>query len=222
MKKICFLVFLGVYSFHLHAQNSIGIDAGYIRTHTSVAEYIRTGRSTSLLDSVALSPDLGSFQAAFRVSIDLGKRFFFSPGFHYARKGLKKVSFNDSINYYVDAIQHYAGFSLMTGYQFDFKKSRFGIFLETGPLIDFAVGKPNNGSLFSGSQNRIFMPFTRYNEVDFSWTIEAGPTYKIGPGKAMVRLTYRYGLSDVLEDTFIIGRSSSFGISAGYSMNLGK
>jgi len=223
MKKICFIFLIGFLSVQLHAQNSIGIEAGYLRTHTSVAEYLRPGSSYNLLDVVSLNPDVGSFQAAITAEIDMGKRFFLSTGFHYGRKGLGEVSISDSARtYYVNPIQHYVGLSVMIEYHYRFKKSKFGILLETGPLIDFAVGKPNNGALYSGTYYKYFMPFSRFNEVDLSWVADIGGTFKLGPGDVVLKLSYRYGLSDVIEDAFIIGRSSSYGISVGYSFRLGK
>ena len=223
MKKICFIFLMGLISIQLHAQNSIGFEAGYLRTHTSVAEYLRYGSNYNLLDVVLLNPDVGSFQAAITTDIDMGKRFFLSTGFHYARKGIGEVSISDSsTTYYVNPTQRYVGLSIMIKYHYRFKKSNFGILLETGPLVDFAVGKPNNGALYSGTYYKYFMPFSRFNEVDLSWAADIGGTFKLGTGDVVLKLSYRYGLSDVIEDAFIIGRSSSFGISAGYAFRLGK
>jgi hypothetical protein len=223
MKRVVFVLLMGLSIMHLRGQNSIGVDAGYLYTHTSVAEYVRTGRTDNLLDSVTLSPNIGSFQAALRADIDLGKRFFLSTGFHYSRKGMSEVAFSDSVTtYFVQASQHYVGISLMLEYHLRFRDSKFGMIFGTGPQVDIAVGKPNDGALYSGSYAKFFMPFSRYNEVDLSWVAMAGATYKFGPGDVVVKLTYQYGLSDVLEDAFVIGRSSSFGISAGYSLKLGK
>ena len=66
------------------------------------------------------------------------------------------------------------------------------------------------------------MPFSRFNEVDLSWMSEAGVSYKLGPGDVVVRLSYLYGMSDVLEDAFIVGRSMSAGITVGYSFKLSE
>ena len=223
MKKISFIISLGILSLCLRGQNTISIEAGYLMTHTSVAEYLRPGFTYDLLDVVYVDPNVGSFQAAVTTGIDLGSRFFLSTGFHYSRKGLNEVSVSDSgMTYYVQATQHYVGLSMMVGYHYRFKKSRFGLLLETGPQIDYAVGKPNDGSLYSGTYSKYFMPFSRFNEVDLSWAVDAGATCKLGPGEVVLKINYRYGLSDVLEDTYVIGRTSSFGITAGYSVKLSK
>ncbi len=221
MKQLFLFLLLGLVSIPVMAQNAVGFDAGYLRSHTSIAEYIRTGRSTSLLDSVSIDPDYASFQAAFTTDIDLGKGLFLSTGFHYVRKGMKRVAFSDSATtYYVEATQHYVGLSVLIEYHYKIKKSRFGIFAGAGPQIDFAVGKQNNGVLFSGKGTNLLMPFCRFSETDLSIAAEAGPSYKIGPGDLIVKFCYHYGLSDVLEDPYVIGRSSSFGISVGYMVKL--
>jgi Outer membrane protein beta-barrel domain len=223
MKKIFILLIVGMISFNMSGQNSISFDAGYLRTHTAVSEYLGYDGISTLLDSVKLDPNIGSFQAALNVNIDLGRRFYLAAGFHYARKGMSDLEYSDTVTtYFVKPAQHYIGISLLVGYHYRFRKSKFGVFLATGPQVDFAVGLPNNGALYSGGYTKFFMPFSRYNEVDLSWAVEAGPSFKFGPGEIIVKVCYRYGLSDVLEDAFIIGRSSSFGISAGYSLKLGK
>ena len=223
MKKICFIIIFGFASAHLPSQNTIGFEAGYMRSHTSISAYFRTGFTYDLLDVVYVDPNVGSFQAAVTTGLDLGKRFFLSTGFHYSRKGLKEVSVSDSgRTYYVQATQHYAGISMMIEYLYRFKNPKFGVLLETGPQVDFAVGLPNNGALYSGTYSKYLMPFSRFNEVDFSWAVDAGFTYRLGPGDIVVKVSYRYGLSDVIEDTFIVGRSSSFGTTVGYSIRLSK
>ena len=224
MKKAILIVFISWVSLHLQAQNSIGLQVGYLGTYTSVAEYIRVGRSGYLLDSMSLAPFISSLQAAFNADIDMGKNFFLSTGFHYSSKGLSDVTFYDTSNlvWSTAARQHYLGISLLFGYHFHFKQSKWGLQFATGPQADFAVGTPNNGALFSGSFSRFFMPFSRFNEVDLSWVAEAGCSYKLGPGVVIGKLTYQYGLSDVLEDAFIVARAQSFGISVGYSILLSE
>ncbi|MFZ4521502.1 MAG: outer membrane beta-barrel protein [Bacteroidales bacterium] len=225
MKKIIVILFFSWISFNmLQAQNSIGVQVGFLGTHTSVAEYERIARQDHLLDSVDLKPDVGSVQAAVNVDFDLGKNFFLSTGFHYARKGLANVTFTDSIGWLwsTAARQNYMGISMLLGYHFHPRNSKIGLQLAAGPQVDFAVGTPNPGALFSAPYYRFFMPFSRFNEVDFSWVAEAGATYKAGPGNIVVKLSYKYGMSDVLEDAFIVARTMSYGVTVGYSLRLSK
>jgi hypothetical protein len=224
MKKMILLIFIGLISFQLDAQNSIGFQAGFLGTYTSVAEYTRTGRTDYLLDSVSLDPMAGSFKASINADIDLGKNLFLSTGFHYCNKGLANVTFTDSTGWpwSTAARQKYLGISMMIGYHFHFSKSKLGLQIATGPQADFAIGTPNGGALFSGPYYRFFMPFSRFNEVDLSWATEAGLTYQIGPGDVVLKVSYLYGLSDVMEDAFVVGRSMSFGISVGYAFRLSK
>lgn len=222
MKKTILILIIGWISFQLQAQNSIGIQVGFLGTHTSVAEYERIGRRDYLLDSVAISTNVGSIQVAIDVNLDIGKNFFLSTGFHYSNKGLANVTFTDSSGWpwSTAARQHYIGLSVLIGYHIHFHDSKFGLQLATGPQADFAIGTPNGGTLFSGPYYRLIMPFSRFNEVDLSWVAEAGCTYKLGPGDIVLKATYHFGLSDVLEDAFIVARSMSFGASVGYSFKL--
>jgi hypothetical protein len=167
---------------------------------------------------------VGSVTAAVNVDIDLGNSFYLSTGFYYSNKGLANVTFTDSTGWpwTTAARQHYVGLSMLVGYKVHFKESRFGLQFATGPRVDFAVGTPNPGTLFSGPYYRFFMPFCRFNEVDLSWVAEAGVSYKLGPGDVIARLSYLYGLSDVLEDAFVVGRSMSLGLTVGYSFKLSE
>ncbi len=224
MKKTIFLLILSWITFLSQAQNSIGIQMGFLGTHTSIAEYERIGRRDFLIDSMSLSKNVGSFQAAIKVDIDLGKNVFLSTGFHYSYKGLANVTFTDSTGWpwSTPARQHYLGISVLLGYRYHFKQSKWGIELSTGPQVDFAVGTPNGGALFSGPYYRFFMPFSRFSELDASWVVEAGARYKLGPGDLVLKINYLFGLSDVLEDPFVVGRSTSLGLSVGYSFPLSK
>ncbi len=222
MKKTILLLIICWTSFWVEAQNSIGIQVGFLGTHTYVAEYERIERRDFLLDSVSLNVNVGSLQAAVNMDIDLGKNLFLSTGFHYSNKGLANVTFVDSTGWpwTTPARQHYVGISLLLGYHFHFKQSKFGLQFATGPQIDVAVGTPNDGALFSGPYYRFFMPFTRFNEVDLSWKAETGCSYKIRPGDVVLKASYHFGLSDVLEDAFIVARTMSYGISIGYAFKL--
>lgn len=203
-------------------QNSIGLQVGFLGTHTSIAEYERINRHDYLLDSMSLKTNVGSVMAAVNVDIDLGRNFFLSTGFNYCNKGLANVTFTDSTGWpwTTPARQHYAGLSMLVGYHFHFRDSKLGLQIATGPKIDFAVGTPNGGVLFSGPYYRFFMPFSRFSEVDLGWMAEAGLRYSLGPGDMVFRLSYVYGLSDALEDAWVVGRSMSLGITVGYAFKL--
>jgi hypothetical protein len=224
MKQIALSVLLSWISFQLLAQNSIGIQVGFLGTHTSIAEYERIERHDYLLDSMTLSTNIGSVQAAINADIEMGKNFYLATGFHYSAKGLSEVVFTDSIGWpwTTPAKQHYVGLSLQLGYLIPLKDSKISLRFSSGFKADFAVGTPNGGALFSGPYYRFFMPFSRFNELDLTWLTEAGAGYRLGPGEVILRLSFQYGLSDVMEDAFVIGRTMSGGITAGYSLKLSK
>jgi hypothetical protein len=222
MNKTILIIFFTLIVLGLQSQNSVGIQFGFLGTNTRIAEYERIERHDYLLDSVTLSPTVGSFQAALNVDIDLGRKFFFSTGFHYASKGLANVVFTDSTGWpwQTPARQNYVGLSTMIGYHIPLKNSKFSLQAATGLKADFAVGTPNGGALFSGPYYRFFMPFCRFNEVDLSWVAEGGVNYKLGPGDVVLKAIYQFGLSDVMEDAFVVGRSISLGLIVGYSVKL--
>lgn len=219
-----FVIMIACTLSQLHAQNTIGLQVGFLGTFTSIAEYPRIGRLDYLLDSMTINSNVGSIQAALQTEIDLGRGLYLSPGFHYCQKGLAEVDFTDSTGYiwYTPARQHYGGLSVLVGYKIFFSNSHFGIRFATGPQVDFAIGAPNEGSLFSGPYSRFFMPFSRFNEVDVTWRGEFGAFYALGPGAVEMKLNYQYGLSDILEDPFIVARSQSMGITFGYTLYLSK
>ncbi|MDP1622232.1 MAG: hypothetical protein Q8M08_07820 [Bacteroidales bacterium] len=222
MKKLILILFLSCISFQLISQNLIGIQAGFLGTHTRIAEYERIGRMDYLLDSMSFRTNVGSVLTAIHVDVDLGKNFYLSTGFSYSNKGLANVTFTDSVGWpwQTAARQNYIGLSSLIGYRFHFNQSKFGLQIATGPKVDFAIGRPNPGALFSGPYYRFFMPFTRFSEVELSWVGEAGLSYKLGPGDIMLKVTYFHGISDVLEDAFTIGRTISGGITIGYAVRL--
>jgi len=224
MKKIILYTVFLLMVCQLKGQNSIGLEVGFLGSQTRIAEYLRPDQQDYLLDFVSLNQYAPSLHAAIIAGLDLGKDFFLSTGFHYEQKGLSKVSYTDSnqVVYDVKALQNYLGLSLMIQYRLHFRESKFGMLLGTGPKFDFAVGTPNGGALYSGKYRKYLMPFSRFNEVDVSWGAEVGGTYSAGPGDFILKISYLYGFSDVLEDAFIVGRSQSLGISIGYSFNLSR
>lgn len=223
MKKILPFILLCLFLAQAYAQNNIGLRVGFLGTQTRIAEYPRPEVTDYLLDHVTINKLAASLHVALSADLSLGKNFSLSTGFHYERKGLSNITYVDSVNdpWVVNAYQHYIGLSMMIQYNLHFRESKFGMIFATGPKFDFAVGTPNQGALFSGKYRKFFMPFSRFNEVDLSWGAEVGGTYRLGPGDFILRLTYLYGLSDVLEDAYIIGRSQSIGLSIGYSIRLG-
>ncbi len=222
MKKTLLILLLAWVLGPATAQNFIGLHIGYLGTHTSVAEYERIDRFDFLLDSMSIRPDVGSIQAEVNAEFGLGKRLFLSTAFHYSNKGLANVTFTDSTGWpwQTPARQKYMGFSVLIGYKLPLGKGRFGLIAATGPRLDVAVGTPNGGALFSGPYYRFFMPFCRFSEIDFGWAVQAGATYRLGPGEVRVKLDYHHGLSDVLEDAFVVARSMSYGATVGYAVKL--
>ncbi len=222
MKKLLLLLIITLSLGSLQAQNSFSLAAGYLFTHTSVAEYKRPDYNYYLLDYVTIDPNKSSFHASLNVDLDLGNRFFFSTGLHYQEMGMSNISFIDTLNdfYSFTANQHYIGWSLLLKYHYKFKDSKFGIFAGVGPKVDFAVGYLNIAEQAPFRATNSMTPFARFNTIDFSIAVEVGATYKLGPGSLFAKINYFQGLSDVMRDDYVVGKTISVGVDVGYSVNL--
>ncbi|MFC2101479.1 outer membrane beta-barrel protein [Bacteroidota bacterium] len=222
MKKFLFVVILTSFIGSLQAQNNISLAAGYLFTHTSVAEYQRPENNYYFLDYVSIDPNRSSFHASLNIDLDLGNRFFFSTGMHYQQMGMSNISFTDTLNDYFSysAKQNYIGWSLLLKYHYQFKNSNFGIFGGVGPKVDFAVGYLNIAEQAPYRAANSMTPFARFNTIDFSIAVEVGATYKLGPGSLFAKINYFQGLSDVLRNDYVVGKTSSVGIDVGYAVNL--
>lgn len=222
MKKLLFLLVIICSLGSLQGQNSFNLSAGYLFTHTSVAEYQRPENNYYFLDYVSIDPNRHSVHVSLSADLDLGNRFFFSTGIHYQEMGMSNISFTDTLDdfYSYKANQHYIGWSLLLKYHYQLGDSRFGIFAGVGPKIDFAVGYLNIAEQAPYRAANSMTPFARFNTVDFSIAVEAGATYRLGPGSLIAKINYYQGLSDVLRDDYVVGKTISVGVDVGYSLNL--
>ncbi len=218
---ICMVTFVLMMN-GLAAQHRLGIQSGYLINYTAIAEYERIDRHDFLLDSVDLTKTTGSVHAALFVESALGKGLYLHTAFFYQRKGIDAVRFTgeDGYTWRSDARQHYAGIREMIACRGAIRGGKAGWRIATGLGIGFTVGTPNGGALFSGPLYRFFMPFCRYNQVDMGWITEAGLSYRLGPGDLECKLGFEYGLTDVMEDAFIIGRPISGSVMVAYSIPL--
>lgn len=221
MKKLLTLILIIGAAGPLKSQNSISLAAGYIYTHTSVAEYQRPDYNYFLIDYVSLDPNRSSFHAALNADLDLGNRFFLSTGLDYQQMGMSNVSFTDTLNvfYSYSAKQNYIGWSLLLKYHYQFRESKFGVFAGVGPKVSFAVGYLNVAEQAPFRAANSMTPFARFNTIDFAIAVEAGATYRLGPGSIFAKVNYFQGMSDVLRDDYIVGKTISLGVDVGYAVN---
>jgi len=63
-------------------------------------------------------------------------------------------------------------------------------------------------------------PFARFNVVNFCIAVEAGTTFELGPGQLFAKINYFQGLSDVMRDDYVVGKTISFGVDVGYTIPL--
>ncbi|MBC8315068.1 MAG: hypothetical protein H8E51_06155, partial [Bacteroidetes bacterium] len=72
MKKLLVLLILVFSLGTLQGQNSFSLAAGYLFTHTSVAEYKRPDYNYYLLDYVSIKPNRSSVHVSLTADLDIG------------------------------------------------------------------------------------------------------------------------------------------------------
>jgi len=218
MMKYIFILLISTISTIALSQNQIRIRGGVLSTNTSVSEYNR-GLDYFYYDSVTLFTQVTQPQINIDIDIDLGKRFFLSTGLGYSKKGIEGVQY-DNGGYWYAANQEYLGMNIQLKYHYKFKGEKLGVFVATGFKSDFAVGGPNNAQIAIVEGSEYFQAFGTISQVDFSLHTVFGLSYKLGLGDITIDVNFQNGLSDILEDQFIVGRTFSVGSSIGYSFYL--
>jgi len=160
--------------------------------------------------------------AALEIDVDLGKNFLLVTGFGYDRKGLKEIAHTDifGITRSKEARQNYLGLHLQLKYHYHFNESKIGIFLGTGPKVDFAIGGSNYAEFSLSRGSDFYHVFGSFNVVEFLWLTNLGVSYKLGPGELIFDVNMLNGLSDAIRNRFVIGKSNSIGAAIGYSFYL--
>lgn len=222
MKKLFFLLaFCGLIGSAV-AQNQIRLKAGFLSTYTGIAEYVEPGNNYFLLDSVQYKQRVSSALAALEMDVELGKRFFLVTGFGYSRKGLPEITHTDFLGNTRSrsAFQNYLGVNFQLKYHYRFKECKFGLFLATGPKVDFAIGGPNYAEYSTVTGSEHFQAFGTFNIVEFVWYTNLGVSYKLGSGDLILDMNMMNGLNDVFQNKYLVGRTLSIGVSVGYSFYL--
>ena len=215
MKKYLFFSIIIMFTLSAQGQNQLRIRGGVISTNTSVSEYSR-GINYFYYDSVTLDTRTTSPQATIDIDLDIGKGFFLATGLSYSKKGLPSIYYING-DYWYDAYQYYLGMNFQLKYHYKFRDEKFGIFGAAGFKTDFAVGEPTNAQVATDEATSYFHSFGTFNQIDFSLATLIGCSYKLGPGDITLDLNFQEGLSDVISDQFIVGRTFSVGICMGYS-----
>lgn len=215
--NLLFIIFCLIFSFSF-GQNQIRIRGGVLSTNTTVSEYSR-GLDYFYYDSVALDTRRTTPQVSIDIDVDLGKRFFITTGLGYSRKGMPSIYYTNG-GYWYPAKQEYMGMNFQLKYHFKFNDKRFGVFGAAGFKADFAVGGPNDAQIATVVGREYFHAFGFFNQVDFSLHTIMGISYKLGPGDIILDAIFQNGLSDIISDQYIVGRTFSIGASIGYSIYL--
>jgi hypothetical protein len=200
------------------AQNQLRISGGVLSTSTTVSEYSR-GLDYFFYDSVFLDTRVTRPAVNIDVDIDLGKHFFFTTGLSYSTKGITSINYT-KVAYWYGAQQEYIGLKINLKYHHKFSDGKFGIFAAAGGKADFTVGGPTSAEIAILDGAQYFQAFGTFKPVDFSLLTNFGISYRLGPGDIILDISFQNGLTDVLEDQFIVGRSFSMGAGIGYSLYL--
>lgn len=217
MKYLLFIVFF-IITLSSHGQQQIRIKGGVLSTNTSISEYSR-GLSYFYYDSVTLDTRRTTPQLNVEIDIKLSKDFYLTTGLGYSRKGLASIYY-DNGDYWYAAKQEYMGMIFQLKYHRKFKNEKFGVFGAAGFKVDHAVGGPNGAQIATDGASDYFHAFGTFNQVDFSLHTLVGLSYKIGPGDIVFDFNFQNGLSDVMKDPFVVGRTFSMGAALGYSFYL--
>ena len=218
MNKYVVFICLHVIICQAFGQNQIRVRGGILSTNTTVSEYNR-GLSYFYYDSVTLDTRRTAPQAGIDIDIDLGKRFFLTTGLGYSKKGIPSVYYING-GYWYSAKQEYMGMNFQLKYHYKVNHKKFGIFVAAGFKTDFAVGGPNNAEIASVAGKTYFQAFGGFNQADFSLQTTIGFSYRFGPGDLTLDSNFQNGLSDIISDRYIVGRTFSIGCSIGYSYYL--
>jgi hypothetical protein len=218
MKKIILFLFVLGITQSLFAQNRIALRGGFTFTNTSVSEYDR-GEGFYYYDSVLLDTEVAFPSVSINLDIDLGSNFFFTTGLSYMRKGIERIDYING-GYWYEARQEYMGMDFLLKYHYKFPDSKFGIFAAAGFRADFTVGGPNNAEITTAKGSEFFNAFGTFHPVEFALPTMFGGSYQIGPGEVTLDVNFLKGLSDILPDRFVVGRTFTMGVCLGYSLYL--
>jgi len=218
MKKIILLVLVLVSFKPVLSQNQIRLRGGFTSTNTSVSEYDR-GAGFYFYDSVSLDTKVLFPSISLDVDVDLGGKFFLTTGLSYMRKGIEGINYTGD-NFRYEARQEYMGINLLMKYHYRFEGSRFGLFASGGMRADFTVGGPNNAEIANGNGAEVLQAFGTFQPVEFVLPTVIGASYKLGPGEITFDVNFLKGLTDIIPDQYIVGRTFSMGACLGYSVDL--
>lgn len=221
MKRLTLIAIVLMLIINASAQNQIRLKAGFQGTYTAIAEYRQPGKGI-YLDTVELNKQVYGALAMLEIDMDLGKNFLMVTGFGYDRKGLADITYTDVFgrSQSKEARQNYMGIHLQIKYHYRFKDSKIGLFLASGPKVDFAIGGSNYAEYSLAPGYDYYHTFGSFNVVEFLWYTNLGISYKIGPGEIIFDAHMLNGLSDAIRNRYVVGKTTSFGASIGYSFYL--
>jgi hypothetical protein len=143
-------------------------------------------------------------------------------GLNYSQKGISSISYTDTlgVSRTKSAEQNYLGLNVQLKYRYRFNDSKFGLYLASGPSINFAVGGPNYAEYSTVNGSTYFQAFGTFSEVEMSLYTNLGVSYKLGPGDIFLEGVMINGMSDAISNKYIVGKGISFGALLGYSFYL--
>lgn len=218
MSRILIVLLFFIGAIPSFSQNQIRVKGGVTSSKTSISEYER-GIGYFYYDSVTLDTRVTYPAVNIEVDIDLNNNFYLTNGLSYMRKGVPQVFYNNG-GYWLEARQEYIGMNTMLKYHHKFADKGWGLYAAAGFRADFTVGGPNNAEIAFGEGSEFFQAFGTFSTVEFVLPTTIGASYHLGPGDIIVEVNFLKGLSDVIPDQYIVGRTFTYGASLGYSVYL--
>lgn len=222
MKKVLLITVLSFLTLVVVSQNNISLHFGYLSTSTSTAE-IQTRGGYFYSDSVSTEQINNSFYAGIDFDIDLGTNFYLSNGISYSRKGIGTITYTPvnapSVAYYSD--DDYIGYTLMLKYRINLMSNhKLRLILGAGLKSDFHLVPLDTKFLYSGEGAEFINAYKNTVPVELIGVGRLEIAYKLGIGDLSLNFLFQKGLTDIINNPYIVGKTDSFGVNLGYTFYL--
>lgn len=218
MKKTVLITVLYFLTFVVVGQNNISLNLGYLSTSTSTVE-VPNSDDFFYSDSVNFDPSSTAFYAGIDFDIDLGTNFYLSNGISYSKKGYGTITYTpantSSVGFYSD--DEYVGITMMLKYRINLiSNHKLRLIIGAGLKSDFHLVPLDTKFLYSDKGEEFINAYKNTAAIELLAIGKIGIAYKLGIGDLSFNLLFQKGLTDMIQNQYIIGKTDSFGINVGY------